>query len=150
MPLIEQLVGALTQHIQGDRLVNASLESFVGALAGVHLAVHFLCDVYPELQRRDRTAPEARLGRVINACVCGCRECWDARYQYTKWQMRGIPVGGHGIGQRRNGRNFSDWQANRMLSWKRLAPTKCTTGAGKSMENAEWRIPNCDGQTSNC
>lgn len=72
MPLIEQLVGALTQHIQGDRLVDAPLESFVGALAGVHLAVHFLCDVYPELQRRDRAAPEARLGRVINACVCEC------------------------------------------------------------------------------
>jgi len=51
--------------------VDAPLESLVGALAGVDLAVHFLCDVHPELQRGDRAAPETRLGRVINACGSG-------------------------------------------------------------------------------
>lgn len=58
----------LTQHIQTDCLVDATLQCLVGALAGVDYTVHFLTDVQLELQRGHCAAPESRLRCVINAC----------------------------------------------------------------------------------
>lgn len=52
---------SLTQNLQLDDFINASLEGFVSALTGDFHAIHVLRDVELHLGGGDLSAPKARL-----------------------------------------------------------------------------------------